>query len=361
MKSIVFFIASLSSGGAEHQLSILANLLCSRGYNVRIVTYGTSEDHYHLDPRVQRERLKGNSLVRFWNIFHYFCTVKTDIVFGFGVRDNFLMLLPLLFRNGIKVIVGERNITTSIAPFYERYCHRLLYRKADFVVANSYTQSDYLRQNYSYLENKVLTITNYTDIKSYQYIPRKEDGKTVRIGIFSRFVAQKNFSLFIDAVSEITRRRTRPFVVHWYGSTTFSNSGQREYFDSCINKIKKNRLENILVVHDKTKDVASLIPTFDALCLPSLKEGFSNSISEYICCGRPVLCSDVSDNHIMVQNDYNGYLFDPTSLDSIVEAFLKFFSLSDDHINKMCYDSRIKAENLFDEEKFIESYLNILE
>ena len=34
MKRVTLFIAALSSGGAEHQLTILANLLVERGYEV---------------------------------------------------------------------------------------------------------------------------------------------------------------------------------------------------------------------------------------------------------------------------------------------------------------------------------------
>jgi glycosyltransferase involved in cell wall biosynthesis len=95
--------------------------------------------------------------------------------------------------------------------------------------------------------------------------------------------------------------------------------------------------------------------------LPSLFEGFSNSIAEGICCGKPMLVSDVSDNRIMVHDHENGFLFDPNDVDSIVDAFIRFFSLDTSEMTMMGHKSREIAESLFDKEAFIESYINLIE
>ena len=97
------------------------------------------------------------------------------------------------------------------------------------------------------------------------------------------------------------------------------------------------------------------------MCLPSLHEGFSNSISEYICCGRPVICSDVSDNSVMVHDGENGFLFDPLNVESIMEAFVRYFDISFEQRDKMGVRSREIAESLFDKDKFIESYIKLIE
>ena len=125
--------------------------------------------------------------------------------------------------------------------------------------------------------------------------------------------------------------------------------------------VKQNNLQDVLTLNDHTKNVSGLIPRFDALCLPSLAEGFSNSISEYICCGKPVLCSDVADNGIMVKNGENGFLFDPTNIDDMVNAFVKFFNLTQQEREKMGEKSRERAEQLFNKERFVESYIELIE
>ena len=117
----------------------------------------------------------------------------------------------------------------------------------------------------------------------------------------------------------------------------------------------------MLKVKEAVSNVADYMNQFHAMCLPSLYEGFSNSISEYICCGKGVLCSDVSDNHIMVHDGVNGFLFAPTDVNSMCDAFCKFFQLTQKQIIEMGVNSRQIAETLFDKDNFINSYVRLIE
>ena len=100
---------------------------------------------------------------------------------------------------------------------------------------------------------------------------------------------------------------------------------------------------------------------YHAACLASIYEGFSNSIAEGICCGKPMLVSDVSDNSQMVHDGENGFLFDPKQTDSIVDAFMRFFSLSHNEMCRLGQRSREIAEGLFDKEHFISQYIDLIE
>lgn len=102
------------------------------------------------------------------------------------------------------------------------------------------------------------------------------------------------------------------------------------------------------------------MPTFDAICLPSFFEGFSNTISEAICCGHPVICSDVSDNSLMVKEGENGLLFDPKNIESMSQAIISFYNLPYEKVIEMSANSRRIAEALFDKEKFVNSYVRII-
>jgi glycosyltransferase involved in cell wall biosynthesis len=152
-----------------------------------------------------------------------------------------------------------------------------------------------------------------------------------------------------------------PFHVDWYGKDIFTNKKLEDYYKEGVGLIKKYHLENIVTLHSNVENVYELIPKFDVLCLPSFHEGFSNSLSEYICCGRPVLCSDVSDNCIMVKNGVNGFLFDPDCIESMASAFRKYFALTKEQRSIMGIKSREIAESLFDENKFIMDYVNLIE
>ena len=96
-------------------------------------------------------------------------------------------------------------------------------------------------------------------------------------------------------------------------------------------------------------------------CEPSLFEGFSNSISEAICCGMPVLASDVSDNGLMIKNGVNGFLFDPHNIHTIVESIVSFINLSEEEIYQMGIESRRIAEGLFDKGVFANGYIELID
>lgn len=365
MKSIVFFKTSLSSGGAEHQMTLLANFLVDRGYMVTITTFSDTEDHYPLDNRIKRCRLaegksKFSKLISIWK---YFITVCADVVFGFGIRENSLLIPPLCFRPDVKIVAGERNTTYGKLHLYETLCYKLLYYRANYIVPNSYTQTQYLLKHYNNFQMKIKTIINYTDIDQYKYHPINKDQNStlIKIGVFCRYSNQKNFHNFIKAIGLLKSRSEHRFVIHWYGHMSFPHDDQRKYFDEGKRLIEDLGLKEIFMLHDKISNVNELIPQFDALCLPSLFEGFSNSISEYISCGRPVLCSNVSDNSLMVHDNENGYLFNPLSIESMCSSFQKFLSISTEELQMMCVESRKVAEELFDKEKFVRSYIDIIE
>lgn len=74
-----------------------------------------------------------------------------------------------------------------------------------------------------------------------------------------------------------------------------------------------------------------------------------------------MLVSDVSDNSRMVKDGINGFLFNPLDESSMVEAFIKFFTLKFEDRKKMSEESRKIAETLFDKARFIDSYISLIE
>jgi len=361
MKKIVCFIESLTGGGAEHQMQILCDCLYSKGYDLTLVTYADLPDHYTCNPGIKRVSLgKGKSaLGRFLSIFFYFLTVKTDCVISYRVACNARVLVPLLLRQSINVIVGERNLTIGKRSFFGKLCSNLLYYRANHIVSNSFSQEKYLRSLGKRWADRVCTIINYTDINQFgeSVMPKSTD--IVKIAIFARFSAQKNSSRFIQMLSELKCESKVLFHVDWYGNqgTEGCNS---EYLKS-KNLVDELSLHNVISLLEPVKNPASLMSNYHAVCLPSLYEGFSNSIAEGICSGKPMLVSSVSDNSVMVKENVNGYLFNPFSIESMKEAFLKFFNTSLEEKIIMGEKSREIAETLFDVDLFFYKHKQLIE
>ena len=87
--------------------------------------------------------------------------------------------------------------------------------------------------------------------------------------------------------------------------------------------------------HQHTQDVLRKYQECDVLCLPSLYEGFPNVICEAMSCGKPILCSNVADNALLVHNGKNGLLFDPTSVDDMAEKLIMLYKITKNDLEKM--------------------------
>lgn len=359
-KKVTCFISSLAAGGAEHQLAILANLLYKKGYDVDFVTCLNDNDYYTINPNIKRIHINSwnSNFIAGLKMIKYFRTIKTDVIISFMERMNLVALIGCLGRN-IKVIAGERNLTIDKPTKVGLINQNFLYRYANYIVANSRSQELYLKGLGKSWKNRVSSIINYTDLNAYISAPEPNDDSCIKIGIFARFAPQKNCLRFIEMLHHLKSQVNKQFEIHWFGQRT--GKINYKYYSQVLEYINKYKVSDVLKIHDAVTNVSDQMSSFHALALPSLFEGFSNSIAEGICCGKPMLVSDVSDNSVMVQNGINGYLFNPEDIYNMAESFKCFLNLSKEDRLAMASQSRYIAEGLFNAEKYVNSYIQLIE
>ena len=98
----------------------------------------------------------------------------------------------------------------------------------------------------------------------------------------------------------------------------------------------------------------------DVICLSSFYEGYPNAVSEGMACGKAIIASKVSDVPYIVKDGVNGFLYDPTNLESGIQAFINYYYLSDKEKYDMVKKNRERAVMLFSKEKFAEKYLHLI-
>lgn len=364
MKSVICFTESLGGGGAEHQMVILAGFLAEKGYDVAIATYADVPDHYDIPIGVKRIRIGENkkSFLKLLSVFSFFVTAKVKCVISYRKMCNIRLLIPMFFRSRrIKVICSERNTTMGKPDLSRRFMVHILYYRADYIVPNSDSQTNYMKNENPRLIHKLRTIHNFTDLIHFKESKMPVVAGVFRIAVFARYSKQKNAILFAEALKELKERTDCYFEVHWYGDQKGTIQGYNADFLKVKSKVEELGIQDVFILHPAVKDPLTLMDGFHAICLPSLYEGFSNSVAEAICCGKPMLVSDVADNGVMVHDGVNGFLFDPKRTISISNAFLKFFNLTNDEMFHMSQNSRKRAEELFNKEKFVEQYMELIE
>lgn len=357
MEKILLFTDSLGAGGAQRQLVGLAKLLKKDGIQVKVVTYHDIPFYLPtlIENNIEYENVSKAHIAwkRFFLIYRMFRREKPNWVIAYLDTPCILACLCKLLGRNFKLLVSERN-TTQRLTLKERFKF-LLYRVADKIVPNSYSQERFILENNWGSQEKVKVITNFVDTHYFQNQQTKYRKSVPVIVVVATIWQSKNTLGFIDAI-KLLRDAGMQFIVYWYGKSNAS----LDYFEECQRKIADYQLEDYIVLKEKTTQIKEVYLDADYFCLPSFYEGTPNALCEAISCGLPVICSNVCDNSLYVQDGKNGYLFDPHSIQDMKEKLLQMLEINDELYVKFSKESRRIAEENLSIDRFFTEYKELL-
>ena len=357
MKKILCLIDALGTGGAERQMIGLVRFLRMKGYKTDLVTYLHQDSH---------------ALLQSFSDLNY-CTLKTgksrwskiqtvkkyikengkfDYIIAYKDGPAVISCILKLLGASFKLIVSERNTNLNINN--NDRLKFFLYRFADYVVPNSFSQSIFIKDNFPYLLNKIVTITNFTDT-DYFLPSKKTRFAPIKILTVARVAKQKNVLNYLEAIKRI-KDAGYNVKFEWYGNIQINED---DYGKEVINRQKELQIEDMISFYPATNDILFHYQSCDIFCLPSIYEGFPNVICEAMSCAKPIVCSRVCDNSNIVHEGVNGLLFDPYSVDNMVEQIIKIISISSDELISYGNASRRFAEEQFSKESFINKYISL--
>jgi glycosyltransferase involved in cell wall biosynthesis len=360
----LLFIDSLTAGGAQRQLTGLARLLKSEGHQVTIATYFDVpfyEDFLNQNG-IGYECIKNadNKLLRLYYVVKYFKKYRPELVISYLDTPNILAIIVRFLGGRYKLIVSERNTTQQLT--IREKIKFFLFRFADTIVPNSYTQARFIKTHYPRLSPKIETITNFVDTGFFKPSDINSSDETLKILMVGRIAPQKNVKKFIHAINEVIESGAK-IRVDWYGNG-YKNDGMSDeyslYYIECIELIKANKIENHFVFHQPVKDVRSVYQASDLFCLPSVFEGFPNVICEAMACGKPILASNICDNSNLVSDGINGFLFDPESIEEMKNAIFKYNKLTPETKSQMAENSRNLGLANFSATGFLAKYRRVI-
>ena len=357
MKKIILFTDSLGAGGAQRQLVGLGIMLKNAGYDITVATY-YDIDFYRslLDEAGVRNVLIPNaddSKKRIMVVRSFFKKEQPDWVIAYQETPSLVACVAKVLGGKFRLIVSERNTTQHIGR--NDRVRFFLYRWADAIVPNSYTQGEFLASHYPWMKKKLTTISNFVDLKCFEF-SLKTKRQIPQIVVAATIWPPKNTLGFLEAISILKEKGCR-FKLEWYGYSSMEN----DYFEKCQQRIKDLDISKYIQLLPKSKQIQDKYKECDFFCLPSFYEGTPNVICEAMSCGRPVICSAVCDNSVYVSEGENGFLFNPHDPQSIADAIQKAMMVSDDEYTHLCKQSRAKAEQLLSETTFVNKYIKIIE
>lgn len=355
---ILCFTDCLGPGGAQRQLVGLAALLKKDGNEVTVMTY--YDVPFYFSFLVQNgisHILMPNMIFKFLRIYEllkYVYKEKPEVIVAYQTHSAVIACLVKILYPKFKLLVSERNTTQKYG--IREWIYFSLYRWADYIIPNSYSQERFIDKHVPKLMGKVHTITNFVDID--MYMPnsekRKNNDNILKIVTIGRITEQKNVLRYLDALAKV-RDKGILIKVFWYGV----RQGE-EYYKLCLKRIEELRLQDIFSLNQETSDVLEVYHNADVFCLPSIYEGFPNVICEAMSCGLPILCGDICDNGTLVSSNYNGLLFNPFDVDNMYGTIVKYAQLSIEQKEKMAINSRKRAMEKLSAESFKIKYKTLI-
>ncbi|HBQ2427777.1 glycosyltransferase family 4 protein [Klebsiella aerogenes] len=190
-------------------------------------------------------------------------------------------------------------------------------------------------------------------------IKKNESGNNTNILLIGRINTWKGQSFFIDALLLYAEKfKNIPFNVKIVGSAF---AGYEYLEQELRNKILKNGIDKHIELISFTDNPTDFYQWADYVIVPSIKpEPFGRVAVEAFSAGKPVIAAKHGGLVEIVDDGFNGYLFEPNSAESLVMALDLINKMNFSDYELMCQNAVITFEKKFSLKKYQESICNIL-
>lgn len=321
MDTILFYINSLTKGGAERVMTNLANGFSRDGYKTILVT-SISEQAYELDRQVEHPVLeksgrKHNFVSRniecIKGLYEICKEKKPDIVVSFLPESDVRAIIAAKCLS-IPVIVSVRNAPEKIFCSARGKITKFLYQYADGIVCQNQRAKEYFSLK---LQRKIAVIPNMINpgfmAEPYEGTRRK------RIVTVGRLVKQKNQILLIQAFELFHRI---------FGEWTLCIFGEGPERENLYREIKRLNLEHYVNLPGVVSHIAEEIYKDGMFVLSSDYEGMPNALLEAMALGLPCIAADCIGGGAkdLITDGLNGLLVQRNNCEALADAMAKIAS-----------------------------------
>ncbi len=306
---VVQVIDSLEAGGAERMAVNYANALVEKiEFSGLISTRKEGVLKNNIESKVSYLFLKKKNIIDFKAVSKlrkYLKDNKVNIIHAHS-SSFFIAVLIKLTLPKIKIIWHDHYGTRIRETGKE---NRVLIFLSIFFSSIFVVNLELAEWSKKYLKcSKVTFIPNFTkfqNINEQKTYLKGNDGK--RIIILANLKKPKNHALAVRAFSDL-KLNEDGWSLHFIG---------RDYFDDYSNilkeAIKLNSLEDYIHLYGEKDDVKFILSQASVGILASTHEGFPVTLLEYGSVGLAVISTKAGYCSTVIQNEYNGLLFDPLS------------------------------------------------
>ncbi len=339
---IVLVIPSLTSGGAERVISVLANTW-SNLYDITLIVWNNDIQFYKINDKITIYDLKfkyNNKIEKIYQEISVLYKMRKIIknisptfVLSFLTHCNISVLLSTLFLKN-NVIISERNSPEIIKLQLSKskiFLRKLLYPYAKGIIVQSNLAKNFIKKEFQ--NSRVISLQN--PIKDFNYIVNKNIIKEKIILNIGRLTEQKGQHNLIKIFSQLNLKDWKLIIL-----------GEGKLRQSLEEQVQKLKLTENIFLPGEVKNVDEYILKSSIFAFTSNFEGFPNALAESMSLGLTPISYDCNTGPSeLIKNNYNGYLIE---LNNEKEFLMKLKQLTmNESLRKTFSKNAIKVrENL---------------
>ncbi len=373
MKNILFFIESLSGGGAEKVLVTLLKHIDYTKYNVSLLTIsdvGVLKNEVDFSKISYRSLIKESqdSIVKIWNKIKYKLIYKylpasiinsifvpqknidTYIAFTEGLCTKILAHTPRKAKKvaWVHIDLKARPWTIETGIYKNIENEKRYYQKYNTVIAVSNSVEKIMRKEYA-LDN---TITIYNPIDCNNIIKLSKQNEYTAIEGFNiisigRLVTQKGYDLLIPIVARLIKEGQH---INLY---LLGDGVERENLE-LIAQIEG--IEKYVHFTGYVKNPYPLLKEMDLFVCSSRSEGYSLALAEALTLGIPAISTNCSGPNELLDDNKYGQLC--SNYEEFSDA-IRRAAIDTDYYNKL-KEKAIARRDFFNIKRTIEEVEKIL-
>ena len=244
----------------------------------------------------------------------------------------------------------------------------LAYRFINPFVAKFISVSDAVKYQVHLQEKvdlkKIITIYNGVDIYKFHNTRRNDalknelklNASSSIVGVLANLRPIKGIEYFIYAAAKVIKQfpQTQFIVI----GICIPGKENEIYYIKLQSLVQQLKLEKNFYFLGGRSDIAEILSIMDVSVLPSLSEGFSNTIIESMASTNPLVVTDVGGNSEAVVHGKTGFVVPPKNSDKLAEAIS--ILLGNPQLAKAMGEAgRKRAEQFFSIDTMIDNIENL--
>ena len=354
MKRLFFITSTLTSGGSERVMSLLANELADRGYRVTIICLNKQIVFYPINENVtiifaEKETHSSFLFNKITWLRKYVDDRKPDVVIPFMEAVYCVTLLSLI---GVPVpVISSERIDPRKSPFIRNILRRIFLPLTTHLVV----QTEKIKNFYpSFIRKKTSVIYNPVNDEVFHQIENGElkienEGRLNRIVSIGKLYPQKNQEMMIRAFAKIADG-----FPDWQ-LVIFGEGPLRKSLEMMVESLE---VQGRVLLPGRTEHVLEELRKSKIFCFSSNFEGMSNAIIEAICMGLPIVTTDVSGVSELIEEGKGGYVVPCGDVDQFAQALQKV--MSDNNIQELMSDYNLKKADIFKLDTIVDQWEQLI-